>query len=510
MPQLDHIKKTIGNPRGSVLVGVVAFSILMAIAAGGYMNLTGSTVNHEVAALDEDKALYAAESGLLVGGRWLRDSTNWHGLTTGTVNVFDTVINGMTVDVDVIKNAVGDVEVRSTAHGGTIKYEKQLSWSAYVKNFRAGTVINSMNAYAKGDGFINTVFDGPFHMNTNIVFDQNSNPGSETEVKFVNGLVTVYSPDHGTDFLKSDPLGTGDHGGYGNGAYNNYDYGVYHPNYKVGDPHGSDLDQYFTNEYKHSQDSIYLDVAFTNRKDLPVSEADPNVRPTLEFLSGGGAKYTYKAGGSWTTTTYGAGDINDKILVTGQDVNVLGTVNGQVSLGTENGGSVYVVGELMYANNYDPVAHDADYDSYDNSNNYGLSGTDALAVVSDNDILFPSYWTDPTDGTEKDFAMDGIGGTVDAYVTGMLLAKDQINWEFKKTSNEYPMKEMRFLGARSLEAWGPKFFETGNALDMKFLFDTRLEDGLLGAGIGITVKTKEGSYPLLVLETAWNESNNPL
>jgi hypothetical protein len=58
--------------RGSVLIGVMALSLLMTIAASGFILVTANTANDGLGSAANRQLHYAAESGLYLGIRWAR------------------------------------------------------------------------------------------------------------------------------------------------------------------------------------------------------------------------------------------------------------------------------------------------------------------------------------------------------------------------------------------------------------------------------------------------------
>jgi Tfp pilus assembly protein PilV len=148
MQAIKIIKRKMSNNRGSALVGVVVASILIGIAVTGVMSVTGSTINHEAAALENEKAFYAAESGLLIGTRWrtMQNPTLW---AHGTVEpICVELINGTSVNV---KDSVGlnyTAYITSTAMSAKLPYIKKISWvttyndSAHIFTFSNWTESN--------------------------------------------------------------------------------------------------------------------------------------------------------------------------------------------------------------------------------------------------------------------------------------------------------------------------------------------------------------------------------
>lgn len=68
------------NQRGSVLVGVIGISIAMSVAAGGFILLSGNTAKIETDSKANLQLHYAAESGMYMGVRWIKEhasTTTW-------------------------------------------------------------------------------------------------------------------------------------------------------------------------------------------------------------------------------------------------------------------------------------------------------------------------------------------------------------------------------------------------------------------------------------------------
>ena len=62
--------------QGSILVGVIALSLFMTMAAAGFIALAGSSSNEETNFWNDMRRFRVAESGLLMGVRWLRENTD--------------------------------------------------------------------------------------------------------------------------------------------------------------------------------------------------------------------------------------------------------------------------------------------------------------------------------------------------------------------------------------------------------------------------------------------------
>jgi hypothetical protein len=63
--------------QGSVLVAVLGLSIVMSMAAASLILVAGNSRNDEDNALQRLRCRYDAESGLLMGARWLRNHPNY-------------------------------------------------------------------------------------------------------------------------------------------------------------------------------------------------------------------------------------------------------------------------------------------------------------------------------------------------------------------------------------------------------------------------------------------------
>jgi hypothetical protein len=59
--------------RGSTLVGVLALSIIMGIAAAGFIQVAANVVDNENMSMRECKAFASAESGVWLAARWLKE-----------------------------------------------------------------------------------------------------------------------------------------------------------------------------------------------------------------------------------------------------------------------------------------------------------------------------------------------------------------------------------------------------------------------------------------------------
>jgi Tfp pilus assembly protein PilX len=542
--------------RGSALVGVVAISILMGIAAVGYLSVSGSSVNHEAAALDDAKALNAAESGLFIGTCWLSDQQNWNLIQANAAgivaHVYSGSLRGMDISVEVIRGTAVDTvcSVASDPRAPQLRnlsYKKQLTWTATTTPApNTSTIIDKILTGGKGgsnnnDGFTNMKFDGPLHSNMPIVLSQGSKPGTPSEVRFVNGKVTVHNKTDLLPFNLKDPFNEANdpnyahYGHYGTNYYNNYDFGVCQHNSNT---NAADLDKNFSSVYVHSQDSLYLDIAYgTEDANFKAAQAqaisDPNPKhagmiETLVF-SGSSADYYYydKTLKNWNMVT--VPNLGGALLVSDHDINIYGSLSTNTTLITRPGSNadISIVGEIT---NTGFAPDNAKINDLDNSSNYGLSGNALLTVISDDQIKMLDSWKSPpnwtigsgwhhTDANSTLLANSTIleDGKMrvnkdgqpypDFYVNGVFISKNQMVMNSANHGNE-----LRMLGSRSIGEYARDTWQSGGSFHSKLLYDKRLMGALAPAGVTINVMTSgPGGNARLVLNlSAWKEKNIPL
>jgi Tfp pilus assembly protein PilX len=128
-----------GNQRGSALLGALIVSVVLGLMTVGYLSVISTVMNNGSQALNDAKAFYAGESGLLLGKEWFfQNVSQTTSLMEGAVlsNVITDAalssFNGYSVQVDIIKNSTG-VTVRSTVNSTTrLGYNKVVSQDAAV------------------------------------------------------------------------------------------------------------------------------------------------------------------------------------------------------------------------------------------------------------------------------------------------------------------------------------------------------------------------------------------
>ncbi|MBN1982870.1 MAG: hypothetical protein JW795_15155 [Chitinivibrionales bacterium] len=512
-----YMKKPWCSCRGSTLVAVVTFSIIIALVTAGYLATMGTTVNHEITALDNDRAFLAAESGLLFGIRWMAEPANFNNRQTGPIAIFNGQINGMQVTVEYSSSPGTPLVIRSRARGGSLPYAKILQWTMHASNGAIGTFINNIGGAGAvgGGGLNNTWFDGPFHANSPILLAAVSNPGAAgAGVRFVNGPVSVHNGTEQRNFRNG-----GEWANYGT-ALNNYDFGIFKHNLSENTNQAQDLDDHFTNEtetvqYKHSQNRISMSRITTQTVDLPQNFGQ--TQPFINFSVdeggiGRGTYYYHDAHGAAQSSTF---TVNNQIIRAHNDVQVLGVVKGQATLVTDVGADIIPAGDLEYAGFTRFNADHYDFMNYDNAHNYGISesNTNTLALVSGGAIYLP----------EHKMQFDGVNNRLiqsnqpdqTLYLTAALYACEEgqgLQWRTKNgriAINEYDYT-LRAIGSRTIDQWFS--YDAGGVNSnrmIRFFYDKRFANGIQAPGIP-EVMIMENGHPIKLMTGDWMETNTPL
>jgi hypothetical protein len=515
MPQL---KRCCSNQEGSALLPVIAVTVLLSFAIGGFLGVARNNVNQEVIALVNDKAFLAAESGLLMGTRWLRDSANWRNYkTTGYPGtVYNGAIDGFQVSVAVTAVDAGALKIQSTATQPALSYSKVLSWTVREAVWsNPGIFINdcSQAGDVGGTGLNNEWFDGPLHANSPIYISSVS--GGNVNVKFVNGSVTTHNKTAKVSFDDG-----GNWGAYGTSQLsgNNYDFGIWHHDAQTGQY--SKIDPFFNRNgsystFRHSQDSLYIPRITTQTLLLPVNQsADKTAILDFYTVNGTGKAdyFYYAANGTQNEITF---NVNQQIVRAANDIKVLGTVKGQVTVVTDSGFDINPVGDLTYAN-YQPSL--CAMDGYDNSGNYGLGSygplnNDVLALVSGGDINFglDKYTLSGNENAVSLAAVEAHGNTAPTMVvTAQLMATEKgcgIRWQSTRV-NDYNYK-LRALGTRAVDVYKESHNAQGGPGSdaFRFYYDTRFSHGLNAPGVQ-TARSATQNGELFILNTDWSEENS--
>jgi Tfp pilus assembly protein PilX len=177
------------NQAGSSLVGVIALAIVMSVACLGYLQVATSTANGELTQRNDDAAFYAAESGLLLGGAWLKAQASFPTFTQNDIFSANPVtVNGNQVTVDIV--VAGPLTsqtytVRSTATSGSLRYDKVISQNAATSSTPISSPAFDYALMSGGDmtanGTVSLATDADGHrqkVQTNSNFTKNGNSGT--------------------------------------------------------------------------------------------------------------------------------------------------------------------------------------------------------------------------------------------------------------------------------------------------------------------------------------------
>jgi hypothetical protein len=518
MPELKSILRPPPSAQGSVLAPVIAFSLLIVLAIGGFMGLARNTVHLEINELNNAKAFLAAESGLLIATRWLRDTNNWarYHATGYPGTVYQGTINNVNVAATITLEPNNDLLIRSIASGSGLNYSKALSWTITPMEWNdPGIFINdaSQAGGVGGGGLNNEWFDGPMHSNSPVYISSVS--GGAVNVKFVNGKLTVHNL---TSQISFD---AGGHwGNYGTSPLsgNNYDFGIWQHDAQAGEYAKFDpifLHNGIYSPFQHSKDSLYLPPVTGQTRILP-QNLSANNRAILYFDvqngTGRATYFYYDAAGHQQSFTF---NNTNEIVRIPNDVNVLGTLKGQTTIITDQDKNIFPVGDLTY-HGYQPDV--ADMDAYNNTGNYGLGGlsplnNDVLALVSGGDISFglDKYQISIQNGSASLTAINPQGQTLPTmYVTAQLMATEHghgVRW-VSTNVNQYNYR-LRALGTRAIDVYEESHNSQGGpgSSAFRFYYDTRFRDGLKAPGVP-SVRASSSSTELFILNTNWREENN--
>jgi hypothetical protein len=515
--QKPHLAIIRVSQNGSVLVAVIAFITLMTIAMGGFLGVARNVVSQETMELNDDKAFLAAESGLLIGTRWLRESNNWIQYRNTGYNgtICQSDINGYTVTVTVVPENNGQLRIRSTTTGGILPYSKSLSWTVTEANWNnPGTFINSLAGVGGvgGGGLNNEWFDGPVH--TNMPMYLASVSGGNVSVRFVNGKVSTHN------LLAKVAFDAGNWGNYGKSPVsgNDYNFGIYMHDAQSGQY--SKLDPLFElngqyTEFQHSKDSLFMPRITTQTRTLP-QNLSVNNKAILYFdvlngTTGQATYYYYDATGNQLSTTF---NNDNEIIRVPNDVQVLGTVKGQTTVVTDLGFHILPVGDIMY-HGFTP--DDAAMNAYNSAGNYGLGALtplnkNVLALISGADIYFGTdkYGLSVDGGVASLTAISGKNNVPPVmYLTAQLIATENgngIRWASKKV-NAYNYK-LSALGTRAVDTYEESHNAQGGPGNetFRFFFDTRFNDGLKSPGVP-ALRADIPSGEMFILNTDWTEEN---
>ena len=507
---LNSLGNSLGDSRGSVLVSAVAVSILMAIAGIGFMQVNTSSLNNETAALEREQAFRAAESGVWTGARWLRAN---YTIANGTYYPFGSgsyylTINGM--DVYTTVTISGPKDTLSVILTAEAYKDRSGSHQKTTGTFCKSLSVNSASAGTYGEygtffdgavstwpGFFKRTFDGRFHMNRSIMIYSTAKPATASAVVFKNGLVTT-----GTKTANF-------HGSYGKGSHdnNNYNYGV---ELKWTGGTAAECDQILQSHFLSNQDNIALPTGLditdfaVNPKHytLPASydegEGFDQYRPTMVL----GVKnnlayyrYYYRPSGTPATRTCDSNYLphgDGTIFIAPNNINIYGTVKGQITVCTNFGKSICPVNNLMY-------------DDYTIATNSVPDGSKSiLGLVAGKHFRFNHQW-------EKDFTGTATQVTppADVYLNGSMIAVENsgTSWygtEYWDPAHPVPYN-FKLFGNHILNQWTtPTSGANGSQGQLTFSHDLRMIKKVNPPGFP-PAKSEGGLWTIAL--HGWSEKN---
>jgi Tfp pilus assembly protein PilX len=431
IPKDQRIRTQRRYQNGSALVTSLVFSIILSILGVGYLHVCRSTSNSEYSALENEKAFWAAESGLLLASRYARtfNSTTFPSPpgSAGTISV-----NGYTVTTG-FSFASGKLSISATVDSIEGKFVKTISWhcastaSQYAHLY--GQYIDKWDTVCYRGWGTSNVWKGRLHFNERIRLNLTTNSGSRNSFHFSGGMVTVARGGTGSWDDKTGRYGydytakwLADHPGMPipeneGGFRNSFNEGVeiYDNTPKSWTESDAPWAQdSFTNWFKDgfSANVEKVELSSSTRQDmlnsnpanvitLPISGTPPGLtagpnrddyRPTLVFdASANNVTYQYYSGGSLRDTII---DFRDKVLRVQTDVNVTGVIKGKASVITDLGKSINVVddgGNSARGNDYPGLVYN-DYSCDPVLGGTVSSPDDAIALVSGANIVFNASW----------------------------------------------------------------------------------------------------------------------
>jgi hypothetical protein len=455
------------SQRGSALAPVLAISTLITIAIGGYLGLAKNSVNQECFSLNEDQAFLAAESGLLLGSKWVLSQNPAWPACQANEDVFGNAyrdgnaINGFDVTVNVVfsgKTATVSSSARNPSLPG---YSKQISHDMVQTQISSGEfglfLDNACQLGGNTKGIRKMDWDGPAHFNSAL---QLGNPGGGNETHF-NDRVSLFNINPETNLPMIDLThGTGHFG-------NDYRYGV--------DGGSGNWDSEFQNTFDPLANKLMSAIDLGGTTELSLN-ATVN---TLTFGVNAGVPYYQftSPAGVLTTVTYNSGE-ELKLRIVNQDVSVSGSLKGKVTVYTDAGKSISLPGNLTYAD-----FSTTSFSSTDTANNSGFnkSSSNVLGLYSGADIIIP-------EGTH--------------YVTGQLFSTN-------------PAGSLRFLNDKKNKTgfylfgtlaasvfWDSK--QGNDQATFKQLWDRRK---LCAPGLGFKEFDATGNQVVRTTYSNWNEAN---
>lgn len=486
------MKKQFESKQGSTLVGAIVMGVILAIVAAGAVKLSSISADAQLAALEDTKALYAAESGIQLASRWARKQPIMPSETDGIVKPFATrlSLNGLWVDVEASFTNTGYSSRKATLSSRVWSHPTSVDPSYFRKKVTVnlstvpfayyGTFFNS--ASSGWAGFIDRTFAGRFHMNRYIMISYDATRLNH----FTDDVTIANNPGDRWNY------GLGDHDG------NDYNFGIKMNNTSsfIKDK----LDDMFEGKYRANQERIDVPAALSdlntslldgNEVVLPSSTdqgtAESNYRPTLRFNSDGSATYLFYST-KYDSVKYS--NIEGKVFYSKLNLNVLGKVYGNATILTKTGKDIVIAGDLVYTD-------------YNASSQSITSMKSSLGLVSGRNVDFITKYKTGISSSSP-YANVDLNGDGKLHVNAATLALNTGGQEYWNYSIAYPY-DLVYTGCHYLENWYPPSSGSNGAKSIKFLYDKRLNEGV--APVGFPPMKAEGGLWKITLSN-WTESNS--
>jgi hypothetical protein len=308
---MQNLKNALKSEKGSALVGVVAVTIILSIAAITYAALVRNTVSNELEAYNDTQALLAAEQGVLLATNWLR--------ADGGVDNWDLAIdpakNGVTINIPtfsdngfssvvtlkrrvILINNMQEVVIACTSRAtetkvGLLPYVKEVwclvgggpdnpaSYATFLNN--ADNV--AFGVAANSGMHHRSAFFGRVHSNTPILLSPKAMNTGTSDLSYgvrFYGSVSVYG---GSYSVPSNVWHGNDFGGIGN----KYSKGVM-VNKTAGSvaytPTESSLDRVFRGGFNSDANKMQIEFNPAGITEIWLGDAGSNTNPEIEFGDG--------------------------------------------------------------------------------------------------------------------------------------------------------------------------------------------------------------------------------
>jgi hypothetical protein len=521
MQKLNH--RPGKGDRGSILVGVISFSILLALAGTSFIQICSSMQNQEIQTQKNAQAFHAAESAVMMAANWLRNRTYFP--MSGTFTPFSTIsLNGVWVDVAIVANSNSDgavtIIIEASAFNdptsrGTENFIKRIHCTVMQDDFgRYNMFVNRLadpNWAGYGGG---KVFHGRFHWNDptlRLALKNNANnPANQVGVgvTFLGDVTcanTIQSTSGGTDINLTG------------GSGSNYSKGL---KFRDANVDAAYADQVFKSSFSSTTEVIAIPAEITSFASgvfgtndvvgLPISALDEGTgnahyRPTLTFSNDGSAEYSYYSSGS--VVSFPIASVNNKILFCRNNLNVKGVVQGNTSVVTERLKSIAVVGDLVYTDNDIVTGQNAG----ESNNHVPIASTNCLALVSGYNIYFNPKWKElpggpivPITGTlEPEMGKMHVNGElITAHPDGVAGNWGMEWWQTGSTGYQY---QLNFCGSHIMNYWrATNNDQTHGGVNIQYGYDQRFALGVRPYGLPAI----KGTNNLWVISLKnWTEEN---